>query len=132
MTPESKSSIPEHQQRRSDEYDGIRVFHNEDDQNEAHEFCSQAQKIQQLAGTFHSLWGIEGIWPWDVRLIATDSIHQTSSAARQALLFVLSVWNPETPVHYDLEPFDIHHALKVWDERNRQAFLTWAQSPWWA
>ena len=110
--------------------EGMRVFRDEHGQIEEECFCSQAFKIQCLANTFHSLRGIEGIHPWDVRHLATESIHLVSSGARQAMLFVLSVWNPDTPECFGLEPFDVHHALKTWDLSNQQAFLTWAQHPW--
>ena len=111
---------------------GIRVFRDDDGRIESKAKCRQAFKVQLLADTFHSLRHVDGIYPWDVSLLATESIHTVSSGARQAILFVLSVWNPDTPEHFGQERFDIHHALKVWDPQNHQAFLDWARDPWWA
>jgi hypothetical protein len=45
---------------------------------------------------------------------------------RCAALFVLSVWNP-----YENKRFDLHEALKVWDDEHLAAFLAWTRKPWW-
>jgi len=63
-----------------------------------------------------------------------------SGGEKDAALFVLSVWNPET----DWEDtagltrggerggfFNVHQALGNWDDGHRAAFLAWARKPWW-
>ena len=110
----------------------MRISRDDNGQIEDEYPCPSALKMQQLASSFHSLRGLPGIDPWDAYHLASKSIHTVSSSARQSLLFVLTVWNPEIPECFDLEPFDIHHALKIWDVENHSAFLTWAKNPWWA
>ena len=111
---------------------GIRVFRDDDGHIESSAFCPLARRTQTLADTFPMLRGLAGIEPWDSFLLATKTIHGTSTGTRQSILFVLSVWNPETPEFYGLEAFCVHDALKFWDTEHRSAFVKWASDPWWA
>lgn len=64
-----------------------------------------------------------------------------SGGEKDAALFVLSVWNPETDwreiglLARDDGPtggrFDVHRALGNWDNEHARAFLAWAAAPWW-
>ena len=75
-----------------------------------------------------SLW--EAAQPW-------------SHGEKCAAAFVLSVYNPKgewslPEGHEDRFPdspaplpFDFHDAYGVWDDEPRQAFVKWAQAPWW-
>lgn len=66
-----------------------------------------------------------------------------SHGERCCAAFILSVWNPtgewtlptghEDRAEGSPAPcqFDLHDAYGVWDLENRQAFLGWAEDPWW-
>jgi hypothetical protein len=43
--------------------------------------------------------------------------------------FVLAVWDPAA--EWKSGRFDLMEALRVWDEEHREAFLAWAEDPWW-
>lgn len=113
---------------------------------------SGEERIVHLARSFHVLdHGANdirsGMCPWDARKFhAWIQGAWSSSASRQAGLFVLSVWrgnhndfvlrykaDPENPKLWPAKTvrFDIVHAMGLWDDRNRRAFLTWASAPWW-
>lgn len=111
-----------------------------------------AQRVVYLARSFHVLESAAhdvrgGLAPWD-----PNKFHlwlhgpQATSATLQAGLFALSVWRGnhndwviKVPARKDnprLWPaktirFDAVHAMGVWDDRNRAAFLRWASAPWW-
>ncbi len=51
-----------------------------------------------------------------------------SHGARCAGQFVLSLWNPNHP--WKSGKFDLHEALKIWDDEHLHAFLNWARAPW--
>lgn len=57
--------------------------------------------------------------------------HRCGSGGRHAVIFILSVWNEETPEAAGFERFDVHGALAAWDRGQRVAFIAWAQEPWW-
>jgi len=61
---------------------------------------------------------------WDIAAIA-EECRPWSTGERLCAAFVLSVWDPE------YFTFDLHEALKKWDDDNRTAFLAWAAAPWW-
>ena len=88
---------------------------------------------------------------WDP--VAFDHWTYTSpsvtSGSRQAAKFVLSVWSGQA-IHlsppktgpwdapatewdcpWKIGGFDLMHALKVWDDAHKKAFLDWAKAPWW-
>ena len=110
---------------------GMRVHRDDDGDIQEKQFCPLALGIQEVARTFPSLHWVQSIDPWDVEILASQHIASHSSGTRQAILFLLSIWNPKAPEFYNLEPFDLHYALKIWDVEHRSAFVSWAQNPWW-
>jgi hypothetical protein len=52
-----------------------------------------------------------------------------SEGSKHCARFVLSVWAS----HYSWKvgAFDLHAAMRRWDQANRAAFLAWAREPWW-
>jgi hypothetical protein len=86
-------------------------------------------KMTKLCATFPALVGLPGTSPFDAEALHQ---HATSPAATSgsvaATAFVLSVFNA---THWRaLLPFDVVHALSIWDTEHRAAFLAWATAPW--
>lgn len=46
-----------------------------------------------------------------------------------AIQFLLNVWNPRHP--WSCRKFDVLEAVATWDDRNREAFVSWARDPFW-
>jgi hypothetical protein len=106
---------------------GLRCF---DGSLEAPEYCPLAQRIQELAQQFPLLPKLPGIDPWSPEQLLLQ-LDVVCSGTRHAILFLLSVWNPNWHQDNTGEPFDLHAALKVWDEAHHEAFLSWVEAPWW-
>jgi hypothetical protein len=51
------------------------------------------------------------------------------TAARYAAQFVLTVWNMSRS--WQCGRFNVVNSFTVWDREHRQAFLAWANDPWW-
>ena len=78
--------------------------------------------------------------PWDPIRFA-EHYRAGSVAEKDAALFILSIWNPNTDwwkvarLARDRTPlggfFDVHRALGNWHPSNRRPFLEWAKDPWW-
>jgi hypothetical protein len=84
------------------------------------------QKMSALAKSFPTLEDAPGVEPWDpAGLNRWASGPAPSSGARHAARFVLSVWNWNNR-------FDVHSAIRVWDDRHVAAFAAWALKPWYA
>ncbi len=68
-----------------------------------------------------------GANPWDADRLAA-SLSGCSNAERQAILFLLHVWDPggEWP-----ERFDFIEGFRSWDEDKKQVFIEWANEPLW-
>jgi len=67
-----------------------------------------------------------------VRWLRTSPAVTTGSA--HAVRFVLSVWYGTVELHRShrgMVPFDLHAALKSWDDGHRAAFQAWLVKPWW-
>lgn len=94
-------------------------------------FCPKALRIQELALSFPSVRNPAGLDPWSPENLFLNGLSNVSSGTRQALLFVLSVWNPECHQYFEEPPFSVHEALQIWDKSHRKAFLDWANDPWW-
>ena len=104
---------------------------------------STVDRLERLVRSFPALRLTPAtlVHPWDPAAFASY-YRCGSSGEKDAALFVLSVWNPQTDwrrvakLARDRSPtgglFDVHRALGNWDRRNRAAFLEWAQNPWWA
>jgi hypothetical protein len=111
-----------------------------------------ATRIAYLARSFHVLDDAAfdargGLSPWDpTKFHRWLQGPQQTSAMLQAGLFVLSVWrgnhndwvikvpaDKQSPRLFPARTirFDLVHAMGLWDDRNRRAFLRWASAPWW-
>lgn len=88
-------------------------------------------RIARLAGAFPCLLSAPGVEPWNAnRLDKWASSAGPSHGEKCAARFVLAVWNPNYA--WDSGNFDLMEALRIWDAKNHQAFLAWADDPWWA
>lgn len=95
------------------------------------------RRIQQLAASFPTLARRPATYePWDAEAFAR-AWAAGSGGELDAALFVLSVWDPEMDWSvFGLQRkgsgrFNMHTALGNWDRAHRQAFLYWAEAPWW-
>lgn len=100
------------------------------------ESWAKCGRMAKLAESFPTLKGLPGIIPWDPVLFAEQlGSPARTNASANAILFVLSVWNPGFQgVGVDLikEPFNVHYAMQGWDRPHREAFLAWVANPFWA
>jgi hypothetical protein len=103
--------------------------------------------LQALAESFPTLCGRIPLEFFDTRGGLLDACafaawaRPLSGGEREAVLFVLSVWNSSTNWHEAAGlcrsdgpmggRFDVHRALGTWDQAHRDAFLAWARDPWW-
>lgn len=80
--------------------------------------------------TLVNLFGVKkpGIAPWNAELIAKN-VAGANHAERCAIQFMLNVWDPNG--NWDCGQFNVIEAFRVWDEEYREAFLRWADDPWW-
>lgn len=105
--------------------------------------------MEILAASFPSLVGVPGTSPWDatmlLRWLCTSGAP--TGGSRQAARFVLGVWNShsdwselaEEEGFLDrekqpeltrlLQSFSVFDALNIWDRQHHNAFLRWAESP---
>lgn len=94
------------------------------------------ERIQALVASFPTLFN-HGLAdePFDANGHAAITFDKWAcgpapgSGALCAAQFILSIWN--TTTEWDCGRFDLHRALGVWDDRHREAFLAWANDPWW-
>ncbi len=78
-------------------------------------------------------WDAPAIDRWAARSPAI------TSGSRAAIQFVLAVWSGRAVHVFDkkwdcpwkMGGFDVMHALKIWDQEHRNAFLSFARDPWW-
>ncbi len=93
------------------------------------------EQMSQLAESFPTLQGVPGVRPWQPTKLARQlGSPARTHASAQAILFVLSVWNPKFEgggVDLHKTPFDLHSALMSWDSRHLAAFHEWVLEPWW-
>jgi len=93
-------------------------------------------RLAILAESFPTLKGIPGLLPWDPVLLAEQlGSPAITNASANAILFVLSVWNPGfqgAGVDLVKTPFSLHGAMWAWDNQHRRAFLAWVANPFWA
>lgn len=97
-------------------------------------------RMEALCALFPTLQGVPGTAPWDQHAFARwASGPAATSGSVQAAAFVLAVWNGCTPRDggwwnqrpYRVGRFDIVHALGIWDEAHKSAFLRWCDDPFW-
>lgn len=87
------------------------------------------ERMSRLAESFPTLKGRPGVRPWHpATLMDQWGEAWASNASRQAMAFVLSVWNGENEIG---QRFRATWAMGLWDHRHRAAFVAWAQKPWW-
>jgi hypothetical protein len=87
-------------------------------------------KMTALARTFPSMSSSPHVRLWDANSFdrwagETPLSHGELMTAR----FLLAVWDPDHA--WLCGRFDLMKALRVWDEKHREAFLAWASDPWW-
>lgn len=86
------------------------------------------QRMDALVRSFPSLreapegWDYARFERWAKRSGAIGG----SSAARYSVGFVMLVWNQQAEHSF---PFNAVHAFGVWDDRHRDAFLSWCMAP---
>lgn len=86
-----------------------------------------AVRIALLAYSFPSLRGRPGIRPWAPDLLAHWAAGPAPSlGALHAARFLLAWWG-----HPQAGSFDVHAAMRTWDDDHRRAFQAWVASPWW-
>lgn len=88
-------------------------------------------RIQELARTFPSLRGAPGVsGSWDPLALDNWAATVASSGETRAARFVLGVWNSDED--WQCGRFDLFDALAGWDYQHHEAFLRWAEQPWFA
>ncbi len=89
-----------------------------------------SMQMEQLARTFPILLDCPGTQPWSPeKLQAWATSHGASNGALSAARFLLSLWNPHRS--WKCGRFNVMEAFLCWDDKHRQAFLQWANRPWW-
>jgi hypothetical protein len=88
-----------------------------------------AERMAELAESFHALRGRPGVRPWSPLALAREAYVSgaLSGPTQLAAGFVLKVWNRD----FACPEFDVLDALQRWDRHHRAAFLAWAADPWW-
>ena len=85
--------------------------------------------ITALAESFPTLRGASGVSPWDPdKFEAWACGPAPGSGALAAARFVLAVY--AIGAEWKCGRFDVVHAMNVWDEDHREAFVAWACDPW--
>lgn len=99
-------------------------------------------RMERLCALFPSLHRAPGARPWSALKMLQYACSGASHGERLAAKFVLGVWHAtdwqqvardEGVLKSDetLRPFDVFEAMNVWDEKNREAMLTWLRDPFW-
>jgi hypothetical protein len=104
---------------------------------------SKMSRMSRLCQSFPSLRDQPGTQPWDQHAFARWAGGPArTSGSGAAAAFVLAVWNGGG-VHQGVDrlwfdsgkfrvgQFDAIHALSVWDEPHRAAFIAWCRDPFW-
>ena len=91
-------------------------------------------QLAELARTFPSMDRCPAIMqrlpPFDANMLdGWAASGGPSHGERVTAQFLLAVWDPDQ--EWKSGRFNLMEALRVWDERHREAFLKWASSPWW-
>ena len=86
-------------------------------------------QMTEFARRFPCLEDAEGVAPWDPELLGTWACREDETSAAQLWTtgFVLSVWDHNG----EEELFDLHAAVKEWDDVHMEAFIDWCRNPWW-
>ena len=82
-----------------------------------------------LCRQFPTLHGAHGADPFDAdALDCWVRSGAATSAGRNAVRFVLQVWNSRE--RWKAGPFNVVDAMAGWDDTHRAGFLRWAADPW--
>jgi len=87
------------------------------------------EKMTDFVRTFPTMRDVPGVDPWDAEELQAWAQGPRSHGERVTARFLLSVWDPL--LAWQLDPFDLMEALRIWDPGHHQAFLRWAADPWW-
>lgn len=111
-------------------------------------------RVSNLARTFPTMHQAEGLDPFDPDVFDAWAQKGLSRGAVFAAQFILTVWSGragrlsdkprKTPAkdtwhgvhrwnldsHWRIGPFDVVDAMGTWDAAHRNAFVAWAQDPW--
>lgn len=82
---------------------------------------------QRLVDTFN-MESLPGFKPWDA--LKADNLRGLSHGESLVVSFLLGVWDPNNR-DWKHPRFDVFDALQTWDLPRTQAFLSWAQEPFW-
>ncbi len=91
-------------------------------------------RMEQLARSFPCLKDCPAIHPWNgIKLQSwaeeQANMFKLTHNLLSSVSFLLYLWNPAHP--WKCAPFNVLDAFFSWDDEHRQAFLNWAQDPWW-
>jgi hypothetical protein len=89
------------------------------------------EKIQSLAKTFPCLSDVPYIDPWGPSALDHWAVNHATKEQNHAVRFLLAVFVPGKPKAWRCGGFDVVDAFRVWDDCEKEAFLTWARNPWW-
>jgi len=79
------------------------------------------EKLSDLAETFPSLRGLEGIRPFNPEILRKNTY---SSGQGAAVDFILNLYNSS-------HPFNLGKVIGNWDDHHQAAFAAWAKNPFW-
>lgn len=94
--------------------------------------------MSQLGNLFPTMRGVPGINPWNVdQLVGWLNTGAPTSGSRNAAMFMLGVWNPNTNwKEFGLRVrkgstgrFDMFRAVSCWDPDHLKAFHQWLANP---
>lgn len=86
--------------------------------------------MSALACTFPTLARADGVRPFDAEVLdAWAAGPVPGSGPLHAARFLLALWNNHA--RWRAGRFDAVEALCAWDRDHREAFLRWAERPWW-
>ena len=92
------------------------------------------ERMTRLCESFPVLRDAAGVHPWNPEVFARGTKGR-SNAEKQAAAFVLGVWAGTTREPYWLKgpfkvvEFDAVYAFQIWDDQQREAFLSWCRDP---
>ena len=87
-------------------------------------------QMTAFARRFPSLADAEGVEPWNPELLSEWVCREdggTTAAQLWTVGFLLGIWDHNGGE----ELFDLHAAVKDWDEVHLEVFLDWCRNPWW-
>ena len=91
-------------------------------------------RMEQLARSFPCLKDCPAITPWNGEKLQTWVEEQAQTLELpyevvSTVSFLLYLWDPARA--WRCTPFNVVDALFLWNQEHRDAFMKWAQDPWW-